>query len=148
MQTRRLAAAQASGDPILLFDDACSFCSAAVQTVLRHDRKSTLRFASLHGEYGHDFRARHPELQTIDSMVWLRPKDGQADEFIAIRSDAALLTAHYLGGRYRIASVAHFIPRRIRDAVYDFVARHRHRLSLLPQDCLLPTPEQRDRFLR
>ena len=147
MPTRPPAVTQSPGDPILLFDGACGFCSAAVQTVLRHDRKDTLRFASLHGQYGLDFRARHPELQTIDSMVWLRPSHGQAEEFIAVRSDAALLTAEYLGGRFQLAAVARFIPKSIRDAAYDLLARHRHRFSGSPQECLIPTLGQRDRFL-
>lgn len=146
-QTTPRAASQLSQDPILLFDDACGFCNASVQTVLRHEKKRTLRFASLQGEYGLAFRARHPEFNTIDSMVWLRPGDGQGDEFVAIRSDAALQTADYLGGRFRIASMARFIPKRIRDAAYDFVARYRHKLSPTPRECLIPTPEQRNRFL-
>jgi len=146
-QTFPRGASQPSRDPILLFDDACGFCNASVQTVLRHEKKRTLRFASLHGEYGLAFRARYPEFQTIDSMVWLHPGGGQGDEFVAIRSDAALLTANYLGGRFRIAYLARFIPKGIRDAVYDFVARHRHKVSPTPQECLIPTPEQRSRFL-
>jgi predicted DCC family thiol-disulfide oxidoreductase YuxK len=136
-----------SPQPVLLFDDACGFCSAVVQTVLRHDKKRTLRFASLNGECGLDLRARHPELNSVDSMVWFRPKDGHSAESITIRSDAALLTADYLGGLFRLAAITRFVPRRRRDAAYDFVAHHRHKLSRTPQECLLPTPDQRSRFL-
>jgi predicted DCC family thiol-disulfide oxidoreductase YuxK len=138
---------ESSSHPILLFDDECGFCSAAVQTILRHDKKGTLRFASLHGVYGLELRRLHPELNSIDSMVWLRPNGGDTSEWIATRSDAALLTADYLGGVLRLATLARIVPRRLRDAGYDFVARHRHRLSLSPKVCLLPTPEQRSRFL-
>src|SRR4030065_263765 len=59
-----------SPEPVLLFDDTCGFCNEAVQNVLRHDKKRSLRFASLRGEYGIDLRARHPELNSVDSMVW------------------------------------------------------------------------------
>ena len=137
-----------SPEPVLLFDDTCGFCNEAVQNVLRHDKKRSLRFASLRGEYGIDLRARHPELNSVDSMVWFHPTAGGSAELIAIRSDAALLVADYLGGPFRLAAVAGFVPRRLRDAAYDFVARHRHKLSPTPKECLIPTPDQRSRFLR
>lgn len=138
---------QPTRSPVLLFDDACGFCSAAVQTVLRHEKDHSLRFASLHGDYGLEFRERHPEFSSVDSMVWFRPADSHSAEFVAIRSDAALLTADYLGGIFRLAAIARFVPRGLRDAAYDFVARHRHEFAPAPKECLIPTPDQRDRFL-
>ena len=131
---------------VLLFDDRCGFCNDAVQFVLRHERQRSLCFASLHGEYGVELRTRHPELNLIDSMVWLRPSDGDAANVIAIRSDAALLTAEYLGGLFSLAAIARVLPRRLRDARYDLIARHRHKLSPAPMECLIPTPDQRSRF--
>jgi len=131
---------------VLLFDDRCGLCNSAVQFVLRHERKHSLRFASLHGEYGLELRARHPELNSVDSMVWLRASDGHAAEVIAIRLDAALLTAEYLGGLFTLAAIARLLPRRLRDAGYDLIARHRHKLSPAPMECLIPTPDQRRRF--
>lgn len=135
-----------SPPPVLLFDDGCGLCNDAVQFVLRHDKQRSLYFASLHGQYGLALRARHPELNSIDSMVWVRPKDGLVGERIAIRSDAALLTAEYLGGIFRLAAVSRVLPRRVRDSVYNFVAHHRHRLWPAPVECLIPTAEQRSRF--
>ncbi|MEX0787851.1 MAG: DCC1-like thiol-disulfide oxidoreductase family protein [Anaerolineales bacterium] len=134
-------------EPVLLFDDACGFCNSAVQTVLRRERMHTLRFASLHGKFGLDFRARHPELQAVDSMIWFRPENSDSGEIIALRSDAALLIADYLGGPFRLAALGRLVPKVIRDAAYDFVARHRHKLSPAPSDCLIPSAEQRSRFL-
>jgi predicted DCC family thiol-disulfide oxidoreductase YuxK len=147
MSTRAVASGDRSLDPVLLYDDSCGFCNAAVQTVLRHEKRRTLRFASLRGEYGLDFRARHPEFDAVDSMIWFSPSVGAPVEFIAIRSDAALATADYMGGFFRFAAAARLVPRRLRDTAYDFVARHRHRLLPPPQECLIPSPEQRARFL-
>ena len=42
----------AEGGPILLFDGECNLCNATVQFIIRHDRKSLFRFASLQGNYG------------------------------------------------------------------------------------------------
>ncbi len=132
--------------PILLYDGTCGFCAESVQLVLRHDRRRTLRFAALQGRFGAETRARHPELAEVDSVVWVDPADGARAERVFTRSDAALRVAAYLGGWFHLARVMAVLPRPVRDAAYDLVARHRHRLSDAPS-CLLPAPEVRERFL-
>jgi predicted DCC family thiol-disulfide oxidoreductase YuxK len=91
--------------------------------------------------------ARHPELARVDSVVWYEPARGAAGERLLTRSAAALRVAKYLGGAWRLAAVAGLIPGFLRDALYDMVARHRHQLTRGGQQCLVPSPEQRARFL-
>jgi predicted DCC family thiol-disulfide oxidoreductase YuxK len=134
-------------NPVLLYDGACGFCAASVQWILRHDRRGTLRFAALQGEYGAAVRSRHAELAGIDSMVWVDPATAQEPERISIRSAAALRMAQYLGGIWRLTLVGGALPRRLRDAAYDFVARHRHSLPGTRDTCLVPGPDVRARFL-
>jgi len=109
--------------------------------VLRHDRRRTLRFASLQGAFGNRVRASHPELDRVDSVVWV--EGGR----VLVRSDAALRVARYLGGWWRLALLARALPRPLRDAGYDLIARHRHRLGGDGPQCLVPDPAVRDRFL-
>lgn len=45
-----------------------------------------------------------------------------------------------------LARLARLIPRALRDAVYDLVARNRHRVART-EACLLPSPDERARFL-
>ena len=132
--------------PLLLYDGSCGFCTNIVQFVLRHDvRARTLRFASLQGPTGAAIRNRHPELASSDSVVWL---DAVDDASPLVRSAAALRVLRYLGGAWgAMGAVARVVPRSIRDWAYDLVARHRHRLSLDGAACVVPTPEQRARFL-
>jgi predicted DCC family thiol-disulfide oxidoreductase YuxK len=133
--------------PILLYDGTCGFCAWSVQLVLRHDRRQTLRFASLQGDYGTAVRSRHAELAGVDSIVWVEP-DGKGDgEMVAVRSEAALRVARYLGGWWTVTRAGWLIPRPIRDALYDLIARHRHKLVGAGASCLLPGPEVRPRFL-
>jgi predicted DCC family thiol-disulfide oxidoreductase YuxK len=133
--------------PVLLYDGTCGFCAESVQLVLRHDRRRTLRFAALQGAFAAGVRARHPELARADTMVWVDPADEAGPERVLLRSDAALRVARYLGGWFHLARVAAILPRRIRDAVYDLVARHRHQLLSDGPSCLVPGPEVRERFL-
>ena len=135
-------------DPVLLYDGTCGFCAESVQLVLRHDRRGTLKFAALDSSFGQAVRARHPELARVDSVVWYQPANAKVGERLFTRSSAALRVARYLGGRWRLVLVTGLIPPVIRDALYDLVARHRHSLTRGGPKCLLPTAEQRARFLQ
>ena len=46
-----------------------------------------------------------------------------------------------------LAGLGSIVPRFVRDGVYDFVARHRHKIIRADPSCLLPSPEQRARFI-
>lgn len=133
--------------PMLLYDGTCGLCARSVQFVLRHeDRVRTLRFASLQGAYGSDVRARHPELEGVDSIIWYSPAHGARAERVLVRSDAAMEVLSYLGGAWRVlGAFVRLVPRTVRDAVYDLIARHRHRL-VSNDVCVVPTAEQRARF--
>jgi predicted DCC family thiol-disulfide oxidoreductase YuxK len=135
--------------PVLLYDGTCGFCAGSVRFVLRHDRRGTVRFAALQSPFGQRVLERHPQLRRVDSMVWLDESGGSSTdphgERVSVRSDAALRVAHYLGGWWSVARIARFVPRPIRDAAYDLVARHRHRLSR--EACLVLNGEERRRFL-
>lgn len=136
-----------SSGPVLLYDGTCGFCAESVQLILRHDRRGILRFAALDSAFGRAVLARHPELAHVDSVVWYEPAhDGVTDRLLT-RSTAALRVAKYLGGVWHLASVAVVVPRFLRDSLYRFVARHRHQLGPGAKQCLVPSPDQRARFL-
>jgi predicted DCC family thiol-disulfide oxidoreductase YuxK len=132
---------------VLLYDGTCGFCADSVQLVLRHDRRGTLRFASLQGSFGQAVRARHPELAGADTVAWVEPASSGREERVLLRSDAALKVAGYLGGWFHLTRLAAVLPRPLRDAAYNLVARHRHQLSGDGPSCLVPGPDVRSRFL-
>ena len=135
---------------LLLFDGTCGFCARSVQFVLqREHRRRTLRFASLDSDIGREVRARYPELDGVDSVVWIEAGSSRGDYRLYVRSEAVFHVLKYLGGIWTaLAVLGAVVPRAVRDWVYDFVARHRHKI--IPREaesCLLPSPEQRSRFL-
>lgn len=132
---------------VLLFDGGCALCRASVRFVLAHERATTLCFASLDGPWGTALAERHPWIQCVDSVMWVEHLGAENGETILIKSDAVLRIARYLGGPWRMAVLARLVPRRIRDAVYDLVARHRHRIWGTTTECVVPVPKDRERFL-
>lgn len=131
--------------PVLLYDGACGLCSRTVQLVLRHDRDGRLRFAPLDGPFASSLRNRHPALAAVDSLVWVEAPQGSGPERVLTGSEAALRVAAYLGGLWRLAALARVVPRRLRDAAYGLVARHRHHLAA--PACVVSSPAERARFL-
>jgi predicted DCC family thiol-disulfide oxidoreductase YuxK len=132
--------------PVLLYDGLCGFCNKTVQTILTHDRRGTMRFAALQSAYGEAVLARRPELQGVDSVVLVEGGRNDAER-VFIRSDAALRIAAYLGGWWRLLLVFRVVPRAVRDFFYDLFARYRYRLFGKYDQCLVPSPEVRSRFV-
>jgi predicted DCC family thiol-disulfide oxidoreductase YuxK len=133
------------GGLVLLYDGLCPVCDGSVRYVLAHDRRGTMRLASLQSEFAAAVLARHPELAAIDSIVLVENAPG--GEQVWVQSEAVLRIASYLGGPYRAARLLRILPRFLRDAVYALVARFRYRWFGRYDACPLPPPEVRARFL-
>ena len=134
---------------LLLYDGSCGFCARSVQFVLRHEtRRRTLRFAALDSAIGLEVRARHPAIEGVDSVVWVEPGESAGAEQVLVRSAAVRRVLKYLGGIWRgLAALAAIVPRALSDSVYDFIARHRHKLTRGNPACLVPAGDQRERFI-
>ena len=132
---------------VLLYDGVCGFCNQMVQMILRHDRHGTLRFAALQSAYGEAVKARHPELNNVDSVVLVERSSDTDEERVFIRSDAALRGVAYLGGWWKLLLVFRILPRPVRDLFYDLFARYRYRLFGKYDSCLVPSPDVRSRFI-
>src|SRR5262245_54572564 len=113
--------------PILLYDGLCGLCDGVVRFALAHERRPVLTFATLQGATGRQIIARHPQLEGLDSLI-LVEEPGTPHERVSTRSDGALRLAHYIGGPWKAAAIFGVVPRFLRDATYDFVARIRYRV--------------------
>jgi predicted DCC family thiol-disulfide oxidoreductase YuxK len=134
------------GEPapeLLFYDGDCGLCHRAVRFVAAADRAGRFRFAPLGGE---TFRALVPDgarASLPDSIVVRR-----ADGALLVRSDAALHVLRRLGGAWpALAAALAFVPRALRDAGYDLVARRRARWFARPADaCPIVPAHLRARF--
>ncbi|WP_118973031.1 thiol-disulfide oxidoreductase DCC family protein [Taibaiella koreensis] len=134
---------QEAGKAIVLFDGVCNLCSAAVKLIIRHDPGDYFRFASLQSEQGQALLQQYslPVLQSPESLVLI--EKGKAWQYSA----AALRIAGKLNGGYRLFYPLIFLPSWLRDPVYRWIARNRYRWWGRQDECWLPTPELRARFL-
>lgn len=133
--------------PVLLYDGVCGFCDGTVRFILKHDRRGTLRFATLQGEFARGVIARHAELTNVDSLVLVECDGSSGAERVYVRSAGALRVARYLGGPWHLARLVAIVPRFVRDWAYDAFARVRYRVFGRYESCRIPTPDERARFI-
>ncbi|WP_332647189.1 thiol-disulfide oxidoreductase DCC family protein [Lysinibacillus sp. 54212] len=126
---------------IVLFDGLCHFCDASVQFILKRDKQARINFAALQSNKGAQLKEQYRIEESIDSLVFID------EERAYVKSDAALKIAKKLNGLWKLAYLAVLIPRPIRDYFYDIVAKNRYKWFGQRQSCMLPTKEQRNRFI-
>ncbi len=131
---------------VILFDGVCYLCERSVQFVIRHDPDAKFMFAPLQSVYARTL-IEDPELG-LEAL-----QAGDLDSFVLIsagkvnlRSDAWLSICRQLDGWPGLLGVFRFVPRFIRDAVYDFIGRHRYQWFGKKPQCMIPTPDIQRRF--
>lgn len=132
---------------VVLFDGVCALCDASVRWLLTADKDNVLHYAPLQGETAREVLARHPDVDRNLSTVLYVCALGTDDETVLERSDAALEIFRDLGRGWRIVTWLRFIPRSLRDHLYDFVATRRYRWFGKYEACRLPVASETSRFL-
>ncbi|QCW99984.1 thiol-disulfide oxidoreductase DCC family protein [Aggregatimonas sangjinii] len=128
---------------IILFDGVCNLCNSSVQFVINRDSKDVFRFAALQSDIGQKLvMERGIDTAQTDSIILIEP--GIA---YYTKSDAALQIGRHLKGYRTISKILNLIPSTLRNIVYDFVARNRYRWYGKREECMVPTPELKSKFL-
>jgi predicted DCC family thiol-disulfide oxidoreductase YuxK len=128
--------------PVILFDGVCNFCNGAVNFVIKRDKKAVIQFAPLQSEKGRLYM-RQFSLPEKDIKTFLLIEDNKA----YTRSTAVLKVCRYLGGWWPLCYGFIIIPQFIRDGVYNVVAKNRYKWFGQKDQCMVPTPNVRKRFL-
>ena len=132
----------ADPNPIILFDGVCNFCNRSVNFVIKHDRRGYFRFAPLQTSKGGEIARRHGiDPEQLDTFVLV--ENGRAYR----KSGGALRVARRLGGPYALAYGLIGVPPFMRDLFYDWFARRRYRWFGKRDECMVPSPEVRERFV-
>jgi predicted DCC family thiol-disulfide oxidoreductase YuxK len=134
---------------IILFDGVCNLCNGAVRLVIKHDRKKNFKFASLQSGAAQQLLQRHGHTETSSAQVLKKMnsvvliENGQLFQ----KSIAALKVLRHFPWYWQWLQAFRIVPRFIRDAVYDVIAKNRYRWFGKKDNCMIPTPELKSRFL-
>lgn len=129
--------------PIVVFDGVCVLCNGWLRFLLRHDRHARLRFAAMQAPAGRALLAAHG-LDPDDPASFLLVDAGRA----WTDTDAIVRVLDLLAPPWpALGAMLGWLPRRVRDTGYRFVARHRYRLFGRYDRCALPPPDAAIPFL-
>ena len=121
---------------IVIYDGTCGLCSRSLRLLIRLDRHKILRYTSLQGEF-----VKTVALNTdIDSVVFY--DEGR----LYYKSSAILKILRSLGGFWVMVTLFYSVPRFIRDAAYDVVAKYRYTF-FKPQQCHMILAQEQELFL-
>ncbi len=127
---------------IIYFDGVCNLCNSSVQFVLKRDKKKVFRFATLQGNHAKStfakFSLPHADLSSIVLLE---------HNTVYTQSTAALRIAKKLNALWPLLYLFIIIPKPIRDAVYNYIAKNRYKWFGKQESCMLPTKETQRLFL-
>jgi predicted DCC family thiol-disulfide oxidoreductase YuxK len=128
---------------ILFYDGVCGLCDRLVQFVLRRDRRRRFAFAALQSDVAAQMLRRFGRDAADLDTVYVLTSDG----LLRSKGRAILFVMRTLGLPWSILSVFSLLPWRVVDWCYDRVAHNRYRLFGKSDQCRLPSPEERSRFI-
>src|SRR5262249_53397975 len=123
-------------------DGCCVMCSGWARFVLRHDRAGSFRFAPAQSPLGHALYT-HYGLDAENYETHMLIDGGRA----YLKSEAGVRMLEGLGLPWSLGAVLRVAPRRLRDRLYDRLARNRFRIFGRRDSCYLPSADERGRFL-
>ena len=128
--------------PVILFDGVCNFCNRAVNFTIKRDKKRTIRFSPLQSATGQQLlQSYNLPLNKMESFVFI--EKGKAYKF----STAALRVCRHLNALWPLCYGFIIVPKFIRDGIYEWIARNRYKWFGVREQCMIPTPEIKARFL-
>ena len=131
-----------SYSPVILFDGVCNLCNRSVNFILKRDSGKIYKFASLQSDAAINIFNKHNlNLDKFDTIVLIK------DQKVYQKSNAILEVTRSLGGLWPLLYVFKLIPRFLRDALYNYLAKNRYSWFGKSDQCRVPTPDLKERFL-
>lgn len=128
--------------PVILYDGICNLCNSSVRFILKHDTREKFLFSSLQSDASKKLLL-HLNYKIIEMNSILLVENGQIHE----KSDAVLKIASGLRFPWNLAAAFRILPRKVRDSIYDFVARNRYRWFGKKDSCVYTVNTYENRFI-
>ena len=129
--------------PIILFGGVCNFCNRTINIILKYDKQAYFQFAASQSIAAMGImQAFKIEQIAIASVILID------QEKVYTKTDAVIQIANRLSGWPKLFRLLKFIPKPMRDFAYDLIAKNRYALFGKKDDCMIPEPSMRHRFLQ
>ncbi len=126
---------------IIIFDGECGFCNRAIMFIARNDINDCFKFVSNCSKFGMSSLEKF-NLQGLEkSTIILIEEDVFYIKSTAIRKILMRIPYFKIFGY-----LMNLIPLKVSDWLYDFISNRRKRI-VKNNDCEIPTPEMRKKFI-
>lgn len=127
---------------IIFFDGVCNLCNGAVNFVIKHDTENLFHFSSLQSDYAKEVLGdNYPRGDHFDTIIY------SEQSRLYYRSEAVLRIAKKLGFPFSMVYGVIVLPGSLRDLIYRFISRNRYKWFGKKDQCMIPKPEVKSRFL-
>ncbi len=127
---------------IILFDGVCNLCNSAVNFVIKRDKKNLIQFGALQSETAHQLLGNYKiHIRDMESFIFID------EEKLYTQSTAALRVCRYLTGLWPLLYGFIIVPPFVRDGIYRWIAKNRYKWFGQKNECMVPTPELKAKFL-
>jgi predicted DCC family thiol-disulfide oxidoreductase YuxK len=126
---------------VILYDGVCVFCSRWMRFIATRDVDRRFRFTAIQSDYG----------RRLAQAFGINPEDPDTNAVVhggvaTFKSDGALMVLSHLPG-WRWVGVLRVVPKALRDAVYNLIARNRYRIFGKYEECFVPDAGFRARVM-
>ncbi|MCM3870324.1 MAG: DCC1-like thiol-disulfide oxidoreductase family protein [Pyrinomonadaceae bacterium] len=136
-----------NSNTLVLYDGVCGLCNRLNQFLLKRDSNDHFRFASLQSKFAASLLERY-DIKVVDLDTFYALADyGEPSQRLLERSDAALHVLGRLGRGWGLLRIGGVLPKSLRDALYNLIARNRYSIFGKYDVCLMPEEKYRRKFL-
>lgn len=127
---------------IIFFDGVCNLCNTSIDFVIQRDKSDQFLVGALQDDFSKKILSDY-EVQEdyLDSIILLEKGE------VYYKSTAALKIARHLSGLWPAIYPLIFLPKFLRDPVYNWIGANRYRWFGKKSTCRLPTPAEKAKFL-
>lgn len=130
-------------DRVILFDGVCKLCNAWSKFLIKYDNRQLFKLCSVQSDEGKAILVHFGlSSQYYETMLYI-----EGDRCYQ-QSDAFFQVIAKLGYPWKLVCIFRVIPIRIRNWLYDLIARNRYRIFGKYDYCALPSPDHEARFLK
>jgi len=127
---------------IIIFDGDCNFCNKYINYIIAHDHTNRFVFAASTSTAAQVLLVQNNvDLKYLDSIILI------SGDRVNSRSDAVLGIIKHLNCGIWMLGIFSIVPKSIRDFFYIQFAKRRYVLFGQNNNCVIPTPEIKAKFL-
>lgn len=127
---------------IIFFDGVCNLCNTSIDFVIQRDKSDRFLVGALQDDFSRKILSDYAvQKDYLDSIILLEKG------VVYYKSTAALKIARHLSGLWPALYPLIFLPKFLRDPIYNWIGANRYRWFGKKSTCRIPNPAEKAKFL-